>query len=260
MLTTIGILQSSTILAGLQLWLDASDSSLVTIATGVSQWNDKSGNERHAVQATTANQPSYQTAVQNGLNTIRFDGSNDFFTVGSTADWTFMHSEEASVYIITKIGVSSDPNALYVLLANNGLTTASTGYSLHYDDRVSVPRNNAIVNFVTKSVSGDLPISNIASNYYTPNSFKLLSCFTILSALDDARSHIQTNNGAVQSNNTSNITPVLTNATHNLNIGQSGVNSGFLSGDIGEILIYNVRHSDSERNIISSYLMNKWGL
>ena len=42
------------------LWLDAADSSTITEVGGaVSQWNDKSGNSRHAVQATVANQPVY---------------------------------------------------------------------------------------------------------------------------------------------------------------------------------------------------------
>lgn len=59
------------------LWLDANDSSTITISTGVSQWNDKSGNGRNATQATGANQPLVISAALNGLNVLRFDGSND---------------------------------------------------------------------------------------------------------------------------------------------------------------------------------------
>lgn len=40
------------------LWLDAADSSTITIATGVSQWNDKSGNGRNVSQSTPAAQPA----------------------------------------------------------------------------------------------------------------------------------------------------------------------------------------------------------
>jgi hypothetical protein len=40
-------------------WLDASDPSTITYATGVSSWRDKSGRGRNATQATGANQPTY---------------------------------------------------------------------------------------------------------------------------------------------------------------------------------------------------------
>jgi hypothetical protein len=42
------------------LWLDAADASTITLnGSTVSQWNDKSGNSRNAVQATTTYQPLY---------------------------------------------------------------------------------------------------------------------------------------------------------------------------------------------------------
>jgi hypothetical protein len=56
------------------LWLDAADSSTITLnGSNVSQWNDKSGNNRHATQSTAADQPIYLTANQNGLNVVGFD-------------------------------------------------------------------------------------------------------------------------------------------------------------------------------------------
>lgn len=60
-------------LSGLALWLDASDSSAVTLnGTTVSEWRDKSGNARHASQSTAARQPTYTTAGQNSRNVITF--------------------------------------------------------------------------------------------------------------------------------------------------------------------------------------------
>lgn len=55
------------------LWLDAEDTSTVTLnGSTVSQWNDKSGNGRHATQATAAQQPAYETAnaVLNGKSAL----------------------------------------------------------------------------------------------------------------------------------------------------------------------------------------------
>jgi hypothetical protein len=48
-----------------------------TIATGVSQWNDQSGNSNTLAQGTGAQQPTLETNWSNGKNAIKFDGSND---------------------------------------------------------------------------------------------------------------------------------------------------------------------------------------
>jgi hypothetical protein len=55
------------------LWLDAADSGTITLVSGaVSEWRDKSGNARHASQATAGARPTIQAAAQNGLDFIRF--------------------------------------------------------------------------------------------------------------------------------------------------------------------------------------------
>ena len=52
--------------SSLALWLDADDFLTITLnGSTVSQWRDKSGNARHASQASAANQPTY---TLNGLN------------------------------------------------------------------------------------------------------------------------------------------------------------------------------------------------
>lgn len=51
----------------LGIWFDATDPATITLNGGnVAQINDKSGNGRHAVQATAANQPVYSAAAING--------------------------------------------------------------------------------------------------------------------------------------------------------------------------------------------------
>lgn len=62
----------------LGLWLDASDASTFTLnGSTVSEWRDKSGNGKHAAQATAADQPTYATNVVNGRSAVVFDGSSD---------------------------------------------------------------------------------------------------------------------------------------------------------------------------------------
>ncbi|MFN8994753.1 MAG: hypothetical protein ACK5X3_13970, partial [Pseudomonadota bacterium] len=65
-------------------WLDAADLSTITIATGVSQWRDKSGNGANATQATAANQPAYSNTGFFGLPGITFDGLSDQLEIFTT--------------------------------------------------------------------------------------------------------------------------------------------------------------------------------
>jgi hypothetical protein len=59
-------------LASLAVWLDGSDSTTVTLnGSTVSEWRDKSGNARHAAQATAAAQPTYTANDLNGRATLR---------------------------------------------------------------------------------------------------------------------------------------------------------------------------------------------
>src|SRR5580692_2641587 len=60
--------------SGLQLWLKAdagvysdAGTTLATNGQTVQQWNDQSGNGRHATQATSGNRPTYNTGKFNSL-------------------------------------------------------------------------------------------------------------------------------------------------------------------------------------------------
>ena len=74
-------------LPNLALWLDASDSSTVTLdgSNNVSEWRDKSGNLRHSTQASTLLRPAYTSAAVNGLNAITFDAADDLLSCYNAA-------------------------------------------------------------------------------------------------------------------------------------------------------------------------------
>jgi hypothetical protein len=69
---------------------DASDlSSIALSGSDVTQWNDVSGNARHATQGTSTNRPKSGTRTINGINAIDFDGTNDFLiNNGISASYT----------------------------------------------------------------------------------------------------------------------------------------------------------------------------
>lgn len=64
-------------IAGLQVWLDGSDSTTFTLnGSTVSEWRDKSGNSRHFSQATALRQPAVTAAAKSGKSAVAF--TNDF--------------------------------------------------------------------------------------------------------------------------------------------------------------------------------------
>jgi hypothetical protein len=80
-------------LSGLALWLKA-DAGLYDATTGgsavtsdaasVARWEDQSGNANHATQATSGKRAVLKLSIQNGRPSIRFDGSDDVFSLASS--------------------------------------------------------------------------------------------------------------------------------------------------------------------------------
>lgn len=71
------------------LWLDASDSATLVSSSGrISQWSDKSGNARHATQATGARQPKTTANAQNGRDVVEYDPASNSYQVLSFSQLT----------------------------------------------------------------------------------------------------------------------------------------------------------------------------
>ena len=70
----------------LALWLDAEDAASITLnGTTVSQWQDKSGNGRHASQGTVTRQPLYDSTGLGGRPIIKCDGVDDNLLANAAA-------------------------------------------------------------------------------------------------------------------------------------------------------------------------------
>lgn len=65
-----GVAWSPLGMAALRMWYAAEDESITSSAGKVSEWRDKSGNNRHAVQATAANQPTYFSSDTFGRKSV----------------------------------------------------------------------------------------------------------------------------------------------------------------------------------------------
>ena len=97
-----------TAISGCQLWLDAEYSVFeLDSSSNVGVWRSLVGGTI-ASQATLANRPAYVTSVMNGKPAVRFDGSNDFLSLGNIgASFT---TAATMVSIVRVLG--SDYNAL----------------------------------------------------------------------------------------------------------------------------------------------------
>ena len=253
--------------AGLQLWLDASDASTLFDATtggsavaadgGVARWQDKSGNARHATQGTSGNRPLRKTSVQGGRDVLRFDGSNDCLSIASSAAaFKFLHAEDATVFMVAKAGTVANPQTVYSLLATGTATSLQPNYVLMYEDRDVLSANDWARLFIAGGE--DVVISNVTG--FTANTYKLVTAISKPTASGSQRSALRTNGGAATSNNAEAGSRSTSNAMADLNIGSTSSPALHFSGDLCEVVIYNAALSDADRSAVESYLMSKWGI
>ena len=176
------------------LWLDAYDATTITESGGnVSKWDDKSGNNNHAIQETSSQQPVYATNAKLSNNYgLQFDYLNDsnmFCSNSSTLNFQYkmtgfiVYSEtgdSANNHLYQRIlgnanpsmgmqsGNSSSPN--YGITSNNSgfriallgefnVTDAvmiSHGHSIT-DDEIRINKNGS--SFITNSVGSETQVS-----------------------------------------------------------------------------------------------------
>ena len=235
---------SPTSISGCQLWLDAADSSVVTIATGVSQWNDKSGNSNNLTQSTTGSQPTYASSLitfaNNKYLNIPATVLNNlptwslFFVINpiSTSNWIMSRQRDGvDSYNILSMTLSStnyggvqsgSAGFLYWRSMNAGTQLGSTDSlatstlqtcTLTYDGTILYFYKNGELNQAT---TGSFALQNQTS----PNTYTL---------------------GAL--------------------IYPSGIdNSGVTNFKLGEMISYNTFLTNAQREKVEGYLAHKWGL
>jgi hypothetical protein len=259
-------------IAGLQLWLDASDAttlfdatsggSLVAADGGVARWEDKSGNARHATQGTSGNRPLRKTTVQGGKDVLRFDGSNDSLSIpSSTETFKFLHSADSTFFLVFRSGNTSNPlHSPYGIISTGTTASLSIGITLyHYDDVT----NDTLDFFISRGVGSTWGVYSNNVNYLPSNSHAVISCVSRPGdALSQNRVAIRRNSGSLTTNNSpqGTETPSTSNSTHNLTVGSMANGENFLAGDICEVVIYNVALSDANRTLVENHLLAKWGI
>ena len=213
--------------AGLKLHLDASDSSTITIATGVSQWNDKSGQGNHVTQATGSKQPLLVNSSLNGKAVIRFNGTDEWMSRTSYTGGTL--TQPTSIF-----GVYSWPS---------GSTTR----------RVLDSANNSSRHVIYLGSAGQHGIfaGSELLGAGSPNSTDRLQ-YTAL--FNTTSSSLRKSKTTILSGTTG------TQIMDGIMLAASSGTNSFGDIDIAELLVYNATVSTVDRDAIEDYLTVKWGL
>jgi hypothetical protein len=206
------------------LWLDAADASTITLASGVSQWRDKSGGAKHAVQATGGSQPAYLTADQNGLNVLSFNGSSSVMT------HTYANSTtNTSIFIVSL--VNSQGIGYRGLFSTNGSNVTQT---------------------MVLSNSGNNLWGTYGTTERPSNSNIKGQGWQILTLIRTTSGHYFRNGSADGTFADASGQPG--------HIGGDAATAQLVSGKIAEIIVYNTNITDANRQLNEGYLAHKWGL
>ena len=223
--------------SGAALWLDGADSSSLFTDAGVTpvkvngdlvyQWNDKSGNSRHATQTTSGNRPTWvpPASGRNGLGALAFNGSSQWinFTTQSLASCT--------AFIVYQQNDLTNGS----VLIGNGL-----GGSSGWPNYLAATSNTA---FNVNNVQANDPRTN--GTQWDYSTFKYNG-----------------STGTVTSYSNSSSGTSATGASGSLSIASIGYYSStqyITDGKIGEIIIYPSALSDSDRTSVVNYIKAKWG-
>lgn len=229
--------------SNLKLRLDASNPGSVNISSGkVTQWNDISGNNHHAVQGTSANQPTYDSTAFNGLGGIRTgDGGTTYLTVTDHADFDYT---TCSIYVVV-MPLSSASGQVMVkqvaagseqefILARNANRTFGAYHSVN-------------------GTSYQFPATTLPLMYsYSPYIMDLQNG-------GSGANWVATLNDNASGASSSALAANIFNGAGNIHIGANGSPVGNkFEGYIAEVLFYNVKHSAGDRTLVMDYLRDKW--
>lgn len=230
--TASGTCIATTGLCDASLWLDATDATTLTTSSGVLlQWRDKSGFSRHA-NAVSATAPSVQSNALVLKNMVRFDGT-DFMDLANQP-WPG-NTGSSTIFIVERRRSSASGGYLFGSASSTPALASAIGYKSN-TTAAAVSASSE----VSGAVSGFSAITTEPTRVWAvrgaPGAWSLL--------INNA------NVGSISAFTAPSGTPSLMLGRY--------VNS-YLTGDIGEVLIFSRALSDAERQTMTLYLMGKWG-
>ena len=240
----------------LEMWLETtSENSLATGTTSftdkpnpidqdsIGRWNNINPNilptaRNHATQATsTNNQPKYIRKGMNGLPSLLFDGTNDFFSYNGN----FLVGSDYTIFVVEARSSNKIMNLFLAGSSNLQNSNLHLGY-----------RTDILITQAHYSNDIDKNVSNFTSTVIRMHSF-------VFSKISGKAIYTNGGTGSFDGGN-SNKLP-LTSYQGSM-IGNFLWNSGsyYYQGSIAEIIFYTRALTDKERQGVEAYLSKKWGI
>jgi spore coat protein U-like protein len=234
--------------ANCELWLDASDSSSVTLtSSAVSQWNDLSGNNRHATQGTGNNRPTYTDKV-NGRNVITFDGTNDSLISGLASSVITGYATLFCVCRPSSSWTASTANFKAPLMARNADQTLAWGICPYNDTSIGTGRLS-----LTHMWRG-AGYNNAAGPAVTIGAVQLLAAVISATGTDRRSCGSSSTYPATLTAGTGGA------SNRYLTVGEDPTTLRYWTDYVAEVLAYSRALTTAEVLSIESYLIAKWGI
>ena len=214
------------------LWLDAADASTITtVSSAVSQWNDKSGNNRNVSQSNNSFRPTYTSSGLNGKGVVSFSGT------GSSDDYLDLETS----------GRFSNHRTLAIVYQDSSTTAFVTPVGTVYSAAGSYHgSDNAAALFSTTAGQTD-PQTTSGSNFRNGSS------------IGNGTGVSRPSTVAIQTHVSAGAFPAGQLA---FRIGGDGSLPGqrSINGFIAEVIISSSAVSSDIRQKLEGYLAHKWGL
>lgn len=245
---------------GYALWLDASDTSTITLSgSAVTQWNDKSANAFQFVQATSGRQPTSGLTTINGKNVLDFDGGDMLVDNGTVSNWNFLHNGTRTTHFYVIKRNATDNGANWFASTNHAGSSSVSGW------QAVINSDNTPNCSIQHGSSGSAVISLGSTANKTVGTNTTLLTYVLQPGVSGneviTRGKVFINNGPALGNSAWDGSPNSTNANAALGIGDLGPGYGAgLQGKVAEIIIYANELTTTERNSVRDYLIAKWGI
>jgi hypothetical protein len=227
------------------IWFDAADSTRFSLTgTTVNSWTSK-GSYTGSAAANTGTVVS-GTVTQNGLNVVRFAG-------GTQLAFTMAVPNQARAWFsvtrcITQLSQAVTPSFWTIV----GATSSGAGEEAISGQGFGIPGTNSYTVSLLQ-----LSIADIVKTTTAADSFQVWTIISHVNSAVSTGSNVITVNGTSQTLVTSSLASGYRTTSYTKIINQASLNSGM---DVGEILMYNGEITTLQRQLVESYLAQKWGL
>jgi len=202
-------------------------------------WEDQSSNGNHIIQATASKRPQLKLAIQNSMDVIRFDGTDDALTDASVA-----LGGDFTVFVV----FFASANGMIMEHSANGGTMPGQFFFTTTGDTIHVFR------VVNTAESG----KNLSASWGSDSTWRIVT-----HKMDGTHANHELYIDGVEqvlTNGSKTTDPGTSVITDELNLFSRSESSLFLTGDVAEFLVYDATLSSGDQTDVETYLNDRFAI